>query len=385
MLNYLFIPLSGASGTWGDEVYYDTILDCMDKIREHIINDKLSFLGSIAVILCGVFCALMLLKISNEYLEGKGITFWAIVRPLVILACVSNFNGFVLKPVHSVGQFITVSINKKVNVSSDRFVKIMRVNVYRSCPYLYNSYIDMYENQGYDRKAVEELNALTMERFGKMVQDLTEDELIDLQSDSDALALVNKLVNSKKDMNAWDYLWGFLKSAGSFIGMAFSNFFDMLGTGILNLITTILFFIIKFYLMLIQMSCFVYLIILGLLGPFSFTFGVLPNFRNSINLWFERYIQTFLWIPVSSIMMLISLEILNKTGDFLDTYGLGGKYVMLGAAIISLWNLKAVPRIASWIIEGNGSSDVFDNVKGGAKGAAMAAGRAMRAVITKGK
>ena len=261
----------------------------------------------------------------------------------------------------------------------------MRVNVYRSCPYLYNSYIDMYENEGYDRKAVVELNALTMERFGKMVQDLTEDELIDLQSDSDALALVNKLVNSKKDMNAWDYLWGFLKSAGSFIGMAFSNFFDMLGTGIINLITTILFFIIKFYLMLIQMSCFVYLIILGLLGPFSFTFGVLPNFRNSITLWFERYIQTFLWIPVSSIMMLISLEILNKTGDFLDTYGLGGKYVMLGAAIISLWNLKAVPRIASWIIEGNGSSDVFDNVKGSAKGAAMAAGRAMRAVITKGK
>ncbi|HMI59453.1 MAG TPA: hypothetical protein VK518_01050 [Puia sp.] len=101
-----------------------------------------------------------------------------------------------------------------------------------------------------------------------------------------------------------------------------------------------------------------YLIILGLLGPFSLAFSTYPGLESSAGHWFSRYLHVFLWLPVSNIfgtlisqiqqeMIKLDIAQLNATGQ--TSFGpTDTAYIIF--LLMSIVGYFTVPSITNYII-----------------------------------
>lgn len=101
-----------------------------------------------------------------------------------------------------------------------------------------------------------------------------------------------------------------------------------------------------------------YLIILGILGPFSFAFSTYPGLEASASHWFSRYLHVFLWLPVSNIfgalisqiqqeMIRLDIAQLNATGQ--TTFGpTDSAYIIF--LLMSIVGYFTVPSITHYIV-----------------------------------
>ena len=148
-----------------------------------------------------------------------------------------------------------------------------------------------------------------------------------------------------------------------------------------------------------------FLVVLAILGPIAFAISVWDGFQSTLTQWFCRYIQVYLWLPVSDIFstILAKIQVLMLQSDIermqadpnfsLDSSD--GVYIVF--MIIGIIGYFTIPTVAGWIIQAGGMGSYGRGVTqlagrgaalaGGVAGAAVgnAAGRVGRAGINMGK
>ena len=148
-----------------------------------------------------------------------------------------------------------------------------------------------------------------------------------------------------------------------------------------------------------------FLVVLAILGPIAFAISVWDGFQSTLTQWLCRYIQVYLWLPVSDmfstilakiqvLMLQSDIERMQADPDFsLDSSD--GVYIVF--MIIGIIGYFTIPTVAGWIIQAGGMGSYGRGVTqlagrgaalaGGVAGAAAgnAAGRVGRAGINMGK
>ena len=148
-----------------------------------------------------------------------------------------------------------------------------------------------------------------------------------------------------------------------------------------------------------------FLVVLAILGPIAFAISVWDGFQSTLTQWICRYIQVYLWLPVSDMFstILAKIQVLMLQSDIermqadpnfsLDS----GDGVYIVFMIIGIIGYFTIPTVAGWIIQAGGMGSYGRGVTqlagrgaalaGGVAGAAAgnAAGRVGRAGINMGK
>ena len=145
-----------------------------------------------------------------------------------------------------------------------------------------------------------------------------------------------------------------------------------------------------------------FLIVLSILGPIAFAISVWDGFQSTLTQWFCRYIQIYLWLPVSDLfssvlakiqVLMLQKDILAMQSDpnfSLDTSD--GVYIVF--MIIGIIGYFTIPTVAGWIIQAGGGIGSYNRnigvagaLAGSVAGAAAGnvAGRAGRGAAAAGR
>ena len=117
----LVYPLAGLGQNPGTG-----ILGLLDSLRSEIVADQLGAVTGVAVAGGALIAAVVLLKVANDYMQGAGITLWSVIRPVVLLMVIMNFNTFVASPIHRLCNVFTRSMTARVSVSTSDYYAQLR-------------------------------------------------------------------------------------------------------------------------------------------------------------------------------------------------------------------------------------------------------------------
>lgn len=283
----------------------------LESVRSSVIGGKLGAITSVGAVLAGVLAALAMLKVTDDYISGQGIRGWDILRPLVLLLIVCNFNSFVLSPVNSMVNIFTRSISQNVEVSTGEYVSQWG----RS----------MAEVGAYTMKDIED-------EFGRSMEELSEDK-----------TAVGRFLAK---------LWLAMKKA-------VMEIFSVTTISIGSIIGGILFLLTKVLMFAQQVVCYVYLTVVGLIGPIVFALSIISGYSSGIRSWIARYIQIAMWIPMGYIIMYVNLQIGKTFGGMAasGTTGLSVEWFMITLQLVALVSVAAVPKLSAMVIESTGAND----------------------------
>lgn len=117
-------------------------------------------------------------------------------------------------------------------------------------------------------------------------------------------------------------------------------------------------------------------IILVLVGPLVFGLSIFPGFGNVLQQWLCRYINVCLWIPICNIIGYMNqslviatsvdnaIKAINENALMTEQIAMmeGNNFVITLFMIISIIMYAMVPKIANWIISGDGSGMFSDAI-----------------------
>ena len=113
-----------------------------------------------------------------------------------------------------------------------------------------------------------------------------------------------------------------------------------------------------------------FLVVLAILGPIAFAISVWDGFQSTLTQWICRYIQVYLWLPVSDMFstILAKIQVLMLQSDIermqadpnfsLDSSD--GVYIVF--LCIGIIGYFTIPTVAGWIIQAGGMGGYGRNV-----------------------
>jgi len=124
-----------------------------------------------------------------------------------------------------------------------------------------------------------------------------------------------------------------------------------------------------------------YLIVLAILGPLVFALAIFDGLQNSLTIWFARYINIFLWLPVANIfgsiiakiqenMLRIDLAQIDRYGDTFFSAADTGYLIFL---IIGIIGYFTVPSVANYIVHAGGAHMLLHKTSSALSNASTAA------------
>lgn len=113
-----------------------------------------------------------------------------------------------------------------------------------------------------------------------------------------------------------------------------------------------------------------YLIVLAILGPLVFGIAVFDGFQHTLTVWIARYINIFLWLPVSNIFGSIIGKIqenmlkidISQVQDYGDTFFSPTDTAYLIFMIIGIVGYFTVPSVANYIVHAGGGNTLLYKV-----------------------
>jgi conjugative transposon TraJ protein len=113
-----------------------------------------------------------------------------------------------------------------------------------------------------------------------------------------------------------------------------------------------------------------YLIILAILGPIVFGLAVFDGFQHTLTVWLAKYINVFLWLPVSNIfgaiigkiqenMLKLDISQVQNEGD---TFFSSTDTAYLIFLIIGIIGYFTVPGVANYIVNAGGGNGLLQKV-----------------------
>ena len=113
-----------------------------------------------------------------------------------------------------------------------------------------------------------------------------------------------------------------------------------------------------------------FLVVLSILGPIAFAISVWDDFQSTLTQWICRYVQVYLWLPVSDMFstILAKIQVLMLQSDIermqadpnfsLDSSD--GVYIVF--MIIGIIGYFTIPTVSGWIIQAGGMGNYGRNV-----------------------
>lgn len=113
-----------------------------------------------------------------------------------------------------------------------------------------------------------------------------------------------------------------------------------------------------------------FLVALSILGPIAFAISVWDGFQSTLTQWICRYVQVYLWLPVSDMFstILAKIQVLMLQSDIermqadpnfsLDSSD--GVYIVF--MIIGIIGYFTIPTVSGWIIQAGGMGNYGRNV-----------------------
>ncbi|MCM1297205.1 MAG: conjugative transposon protein TraJ [Muribaculaceae bacterium] len=108
-----------------------------------------------------------------------------------------------------------------------------------------------------------------------------------------------------------------------------------------------------------------FLIVLAILGPIAFALSVWDGFQSTLTQWIQRYIQTYLWLPVADLFstILAKIQVLMLQNDIseltnnpnVDLDASNTAYLVF--MIIGIIGYFTIPTVAGWIIQAGGAGN----------------------------
>lgn len=105
-----------------------------------------------------------------------------------------------------------------------------------------------------------------------------------------------------------------------------------------------------------------FLIVLAILGPIAFGISVWDGFQSTLSQWMCRYIQIYMWLPVSDLFssVLAKIQVLMLQNDISELQNnpnfsieaSNGVYIVF--LIIGILGYFTIPTVASWVIQAGG-------------------------------
>ena len=113
-----------------------------------------------------------------------------------------------------------------------------------------------------------------------------------------------------------------------------------------------------------------YLIVLAILGPLVFGIAVFDGFQHTLTVWIARYINIFLWLPVSNIFGSIIGKVqenmlkidIAQVKDYRDTFFSPTDTAYLIFMIIGIVGYFTVPSVANYIVHAGGGNTLLNRV-----------------------
>ena len=113
-----------------------------------------------------------------------------------------------------------------------------------------------------------------------------------------------------------------------------------------------------------------YLIVLAILGPLVFGLAVFDGFQHTLTVWLARYINIFLWLPVSNIFGSIIGKIqenmlkvdIAQVQNYGDTFFSPTDTAYLIFMIIGIVGYFTVPSVANYIVHAGGGNTLLYKV-----------------------
>lgn len=131
-----------------------------------------------------------------------------------------------------------------------------------------------------------------------------------------------------------------------------------------------------------------FLIVLAILGPIAFGISVWDGFQSTLSQWMCRYIQIYMWLPVSDLFssVLAKIQVLMLKNDISELQNnpnfsidaSNGVYIVF--LIIGILGYFTIPTVASWVIQAGGVGSAARPINQVAGRAGAAVGGAAGAV-----
>ena len=287
-----------------------TMESMLNAVEKGVLSDKLGAVSSVAVSLAAACTAITLIGIGSKYLKGLQFDWWQFARPLLIFLLVCNFSTLVLGPIRGIAGVYNTRLAAAVGTSTESFKAVFR----------------------------EKAEAMCHQEFGR---------------DDDV-----ESYEVKEDDN---WFVRTAKKIGNKITRSFFNINESMNLGAATIISGILFFFMNLSVSVMSIIARLYLIVMALIGPFTFAISILTAYPGGIKLWVERYIQYTLWQPLLYMVMYIGTEIMVQ-GNQTATWGGFWAWCFMIVAIFTA--IKQVPAFASFIIESAGTEALANQMSG---------------------
>jgi conjugative transposon TraJ protein len=113
-----------------------------------------------------------------------------------------------------------------------------------------------------------------------------------------------------------------------------------------------------------------FLIVLAILGPLVFGFAVFDGFQQTLTVWLARYVNIFLWLPISNIfgsilgkiqenMIKLDISQIEAAGD---TFFSSTDTAYLIFLIIGIVGYFSVPNVANYVVHAGGGNAILSRV-----------------------
>jgi len=262
----------------------------------------------------------------------------SIVRSGIILFLTCNFYSFVLVPFDSLTHWVTKAIT--ASVDNDTSGITGKIN---------EALADV------ERSRSE--NTLAGELSQEMSRTSSSETDSGLSGETSGVleAVTEVAVEGGRKTSWWQNAWTAIKTA---VSMKIGQVVENAGTAI----SWILSFLVKLVQWVLMGISSIYLIILGLIGPFVFALALMPGYVNNISTWVARYIQISFWVPMAAIVDYVNFKLKDAMVAEFWRSGLGDQIAfpvhLILLDVMLLLTLLAIPTLSNWVITSAGASDV---------------------------
>ena len=280
------------------------------ELESGVLEGKLGAVTDVAVSLAAACCAISLIGIGAQFLKGMEFDWWKFIRPILLFVIVANFPALVLNPVRGIAGVYNVRMAEAIGGSTEEFKTLFRERATQMC----------------------------REEFGQ-----GEDEYALSATEEDAGVV------------RW------LKNVGGKITRSFYRINEKMNLSAATILAGVLFFFLNMSLSVMVIIANLYLIVMALIGPFTFAISILTTFKGGIKLWVERYVQYTLWQPLLYTVMYVGTQIMvlgNQSASW------GGFWAWCFMCVAIFTAIKQVPAFASFIIESSGTEALANQMSG---------------------
>ena len=331
--------------------------DLLQQIKLSIFSGEHSAVYSMACAVACIAASFSLITWYNKMMNDPygRLDMRAVVRTLIVLLLTCNFYSLVLVPFDR----ITYTVAKAVSASVDKDPS----GLWGKVSQVYSSI---------EEKARQETLAGQFEEEMKSGSERASVEGLSYESSSVAESLAESDIQEGKRPGFFKRLW---KVTKVFVSNKVGVTLNHVGN-ILSALLSIAVALVQYVLLAVSS---VYLIVLGLIGPFVFAFSLMPGFWGNISVWVARYIQISFWWPMAALVDFVNFKLKDAMMEaFWSASGvaqLGFPLHLIVMDVVTLVCLLAVPQLASWVISGSGATDVSRGIASMAQKGAMLLGK----------